>query len=38
MGFPTTVVVGRDGTIQSTHTGLIERADLEAALERSRAG
>jgi thiol-disulfide isomerase/thioredoxin len=36
MGFPTLVVVRPDGTIDSRHVGLIERADLEEALARSR--
>lgn len=36
LGFPTTVIVAPDGTIDSQHTGLIERAALEEALERSR--
>lgn len=33
LGFPTLVIVMPDGTIHSRHVGLIERADLEEALE-----
>ena len=37
LGFPTLVIVAPDGTIDSRHVGLIERAQLEEALARQRA-
>ena len=37
MGFPTLVIIAPDGTVDSRHVGLIERASLEKALERQRA-
>jgi len=36
MGFPTLVIVSPDGSVDSRHVGLIEVADLEAALARQR--
>jgi len=38
IGFPTTVIVAPDGSVDSRHTGLIERSDLEEAVARQRAG
>lgn len=38
LGFPTLYVVAPDGSIDSQHVGLIERADLEEALLRHRSG
>ena len=35
-GFPTLYIVGPDGIVDSEHAGLIEAADLEAALARRR--
>lgn len=35
-GFPTLYMVGPDGIVDSEHAGLIEAADLEAALARQR--
>ena len=37
IGFPTLVIIAPDGTIDSRHVGLIERASLEEAVERQRA-
>ena len=36
MGFPTLVIIAPDGTIDSRHVGLIERASLEEAIARQR--
>ena len=36
LGFPTLVVVRPDGSVDSQHVGLIEREELEGALERQR--
>jgi thiol-disulfide isomerase/thioredoxin len=41
IGFPTLYVIRADGTIDSTHVGLVDPAELEAALEaaeRAAAG
>ena len=35
-GFPTLYIVGPDGIVDSEHAGLIQAADLEAALARRR--
>ena len=37
MGFPTLIIIAPDGTIDSRHVGLIERASLEEAVARQRA-
>ena len=37
MGFPTLIIVAPDGTVDSRHVGLIERASLEEAVARQRA-
>jgi len=37
VGFPTLVIVAPDGSVDSRHVGLIERAELEKALESQRA-
>jgi thiol-disulfide isomerase/thioredoxin len=36
LGFPTLVIISPDGSIDSRHVGLIEREQLEEALERQR--
>jgi peroxiredoxin len=36
MALPFLVIIGPDGTIESSHTGFVERAELEAALIRER--
>jgi len=36
VGFPTLIVVTPEGTVDSRHVGLIERAELEEALGRQR--
>jgi peroxiredoxin len=36
MGFPTLIIIAPDGTIDSRHVGLIERASLEEAIARQR--
>ena len=35
-GFPALAIVGRDGKIDSMHVGLMEEADLEAAVAKSQ--
>jgi thiol-disulfide isomerase/thioredoxin len=37
LGFPTLYVIAPDGSIDTEHVGLIEAAELEAALARQRA-
>ena len=37
LGFPTLVIVAPDGTIQSSHVGLVEAAELEDLVGRARA-
>jgi thiol-disulfide isomerase/thioredoxin len=37
IGFPTLIIVSPSGAIDSVHVGLIESAELEAALSRLRA-
>lgn len=37
LGFPTLVIIAPDGTVDSRHVGLIERASLEEAIGRQRA-
>jgi hypothetical protein len=38
LGFPTLYVLAPDGSIEVEHVGLIETADLEAALAKLREG